>query len=375
LTFAMRLLFSAGETSGDLHGSRLLEQIATRARGVEAFGLGGPRMERAGLLRLARAEDLDVVGIFEVARRLPAVWRCYRALLAGVRERRPAAAVLIDYPDFNLLLARRLSRMAVPVIYYVSPQVWAWRPGRVKVMARTVRRMITLFPFEQDIYRSAGLDVVCAGHPLVDEVARALASQPAPPPPAGRGRLVLMPGSRPGEIARHWPVLREAALRLGREFPLESIVVRPSHVDAARYSGAAESGIAVFSGSHYGLLSTASLLLVASGTSTLEGALCGTPMVVIYKTSSATFALARRLVRIPNVALANIVAGERVVPELLQEEATAENIVREAREILASPGRRDAIRLGLARAAAALGPGGASGRAADAVLEAAGAGR
>jgi lipid-A-disaccharide synthase len=365
----MRLLFSAGEASGDLHGSRLLEELVARVPDLEAAGLGGSRMERAGLQRLARAEDLDVVGIFEVAEHLPAVWRSYRALVDEARKRRPTAAVLIDYPDFNLLLARRLARLGVPVIYYVSPQVWAWRPGRVRVMARTVRRMITLFPFEEPIYRAAGVDVVCAGHPLVDEVSRALASDETPRPPAGKRRLVLMPGSRPGEIARHWPVLREAALILAREFPLETVVVRPGHIDPARYAGAAEKGITLFSGSHYGLLASAALLLVASGTSTLEGALCGTPMVVIYKTSVATFALARRLVRVPHVALANIVAGERVVPELIQQDATPEGIAREARGILASAERAEKMREGLARAAALLGPGGASARAAEAILQ------
>jgi lipid-A-disaccharide synthase len=365
----MKLMISAGETSGDRLGAWLMAEVRKRRPGVFFFGMGGPRMESEGLERRVRAEEVTVVGLFEVLGKLPRVLRAHRELLAAARREKPSAAVLVDFPDFHFRLGRSLSRMGVPVIYYVSPQVWAWRPGRVARMKDFVRRMITLFPFETETYRRAGIDAVFAGHPLVDEVAARLAGAAAPKRDPSRRRIVLMPGSRKGEVRRHWPVLRDAVRRLSRELPVECFAVPAPDIADEAFGGADEAGIELYRESAEPLLASCDLLMVSSGTATLQGALCGAPMIVIYKTSAATFALARRLVRVPNIALANIVAGERVAPELLQDEATAERVAREARTLLGEPEAAARMREKWRSLRKRLGPAGAAGRAAEAVLE------
>jgi lipid-A-disaccharide synthase len=365
----LNLLVSAGEASGDLHGARLLAALRARRPGVAAFGMGGERLAAAGLDRVARAEDLSVMGISEVFGRLAAVRRALSALTRAAGARRPDAAVLIDFPDFHAHLARRLARRGVPLVYYVSPQVWAWRPGRARVIARRARRILTLFPFETEIYRRLGGNAVCTGHPAVEDVRDGLASDPPAPPKSGE-RLGLLPGSRESEVRRHWPVLRDAARLLSSGRRLETFAVRAPGLPESRYPGAGEAGIRLVGSGMHPWLASADLAFVSSGTATLETALCGTPMVVLYRASRATFAVARRLVRVPWIALPNLVAGEPVVPELLQEAATAEALAAEGRALLDDPIRRERMKQGLARVAERLGPPGASDRAAEAVLEA-----
>ena len=363
----MNLLVSAGEASGDLHGSRLLEALRVRRPGASAFGMGGARLAAAGLRRVARAEDLSIMGFSEIVSRLPRVFRALSAISREAALRRPDAAVLIDFPDFNGLLARRLARARVPLVYYVSPQVWAWRPGRARVIARRAKRILTLFPFEVEIYRRLGGDAICTGHPVVEDVRDGLARGAAPPKTGLR--IGLLPGSRAAEIRRHWPAMRDAARRLAEDRPIEAFVVRAPGIPPDRYPGAGEAGIRLLEEDRHAWLASSDLAFVSSGTATLETALCGTPMVVVYRASRLTFAVARRLVRVPHVALPNIVAGERVVPELLQDEVTADRLVAEARALLDDAERRDRIRRGLARISERLGPPGASDRAAQAIVE------
>jgi len=365
----LNLLLSAGEASGDLHGARLLGALQVLRPGIRAFGMGGERLVSAGLDPVARSEALSVVGISEAVEKVPGVLRALSSLDAAAAERRPEAAVLIDFPDFHNLLSRKLKRRGIPLIYYVSPQVWAWRRWRARTIAGRARRIITLFPFETEIYRRLGADAVWAGHPLVEDVQESLTA-PSPLGPKTRRRLALLPGSRPGEVERHWPVLSEAAARLSRRLDLEVVAVRARGLDAALFPGAAEHGIAVISGGLPPVLATADLAIVASGTATLETALCGTPMVVVYRTSAFSHAIARALVRLPWIALVNIVAGEAVVPELIQDRLTVENLEREAESLLRSPDRLAAMKRSLARVARELGPTGASSRAAELVLSA-----
>jgi lipid-A-disaccharide synthase len=365
----MRLLLSAGETSGDRLGAALLRELKRLRPDLSAFGMGGPRMEAEGLDVCVRSEDVAVVGLVEVIRKLPRVFSALRRLRRAARAERPAAAILVDFPDFHFRLGRQLAREGIPVVYYVSPQVWAWRAGRLKVMKTFVRRMITLFPFELPLYRNAGIDAVCAGHPLADEVDRHRASAEGLPPPDAALRVVLMPGSREGEVRRHWPLMREASVRMRRGRDVEFFVVPAPRLSPDLFPGAAEAGIAFFHGNVDALLASADLLVVSSGTATLQGALAGVPMIVVYRTSAATFAIARRLVRVPHVALANIVAGERVAPELLQADATPDAIAREAGALLDSPERRADVRRKWAAVREALGPRDAAARAAEAVLE------
>jgi lipid-A-disaccharide synthase len=331
--------------------------------------MGGSRLETEGLERIARAEDLSVMGFAEVASRVPAILRALSALSRESARRRPEAAVLIDFPDFHAALSRRLRRQGVRLVYYVSPQVWAWRSDRARVIARRAYRILTLFPFETEIYRRLGADAVCTGHPIVDDVAEGLA-RGTPPPPKTRPRLALLPGSRREEVFRHWPPMREAASRLASRSGVEAFVVRPASLPEELYAGARQAGVRFVSGGAHPWLASADLALVASGTATLETALCGLPMIVVYRTSRTSFAIGRALVKVPWISLVNIVAQEEVVPELLQTAVTSDRLVREAEGLLDSPPRRERMKAGLARVARELGPPGASDRAAREVLDA-----
>ena len=364
----MNLLISAGEASGDLHGARLLEALRRLRPDLSAFGMGGERLEAAGLDRVVASESLSVVGIFEVFEKLPALRRALARMTDAARKRAPDLAVLIDFPDFHGLLARRLRRENVPIVYYVSPQVWAWRPGRARTIARMARRIVTLFPFETEIYRRLGADAVWAGHPVADDVREALATQTAPPR-TREHRLVLLPGSRVAEVRRHWLPMRETAERLGRRFDLEVAAVRAPGVPEELFPGAAERGVALVDTGRHAMIASADLAIVASGTATLETALCGTPMIVVYRTSAASYAIGKRLIKVPWISLVNIVAGEAVVPELIQEQFHPDRLEREAATLLGSPEACARMRLALARVSRSLGPPGASERAADAVLE------
>jgi lipid-A-disaccharide synthase len=366
---SLNLLVSSGEASGDIYGSRLVRALSSRRPALRAFGMGGERLADAGLDRVARAEDVSVFGIFEVFEKLPAIRRALKALESAARERRPQAAVLIDFPDFHALLARRLARLDIPLVYYVSPQVWAWRRRRAATIAARARRIVTLFPFEAEIYRRLGADAVCAGHPLVDDVREGLL-RPSPLPAKTRKRIVLLPGSRPGELRRHWEPMADAAARLAARFDLEIVAVRAPGLPESLFPDAARRGISIVSSGLHPILASADLALIASGTATLEAALCGAPMVVLYRTSAASFAVGRLLVRVPWISLVNIVAGEEVVPELLQKDASAERLAAEGAAILESAERTARMRKGLAAVAERLGPPGGSERAADAVLEA-----
>jgi lipid-A-disaccharide synthase len=363
----LKLLISAGEASGDQHGARLLEALRRKRPDLSAFGMGGPRLRAEGLSVIVPSESLSVVGISEVIEKLPALARASNVLFRSARRERPDAAILIDFPDFHGLLARKLRSLGIPLIYYVSPQVWAWRRGRARAIARRARRIITLFPFEAGIYKKLGADAVWAGHPLVDEVREGL-REPSPLPLGTRRRLLLLPGSRTAELRRHWAPMADAAARLARRRDLDVIAVRAAGLAEDLFAGAAEKGITVAASGMHALLATADLAFVASGTATLEAALCGAPMIVVYKTSAASFAVARLLVRVPWISLVNIVAEEEVVPELLQGDVSADRLEREGAALLDSPDRLARMRDGLARAAGRLGPPGGSERAAEAVL-------
>ncbi len=365
----MNLFISAGEASGDLHGARLLRALRAARPDIAAFGMGGARLESEGLARVVRSETLSVVGIFEVFEKLPALFRALRTLSEEAARRRPDAAVLIDFPDFHAFLARRLRRQGIPLIYYVSPQVWAWRSGRAEVLAENARRLVTLFPFEAEIYRRLGADAVWAGHPLVDDVREGLRSA-APLPPKRRRRLLLLPGSRTAEVKRHWPPMLEASERLARRYDLEVVAVKAPGLPEEHYAGAVQASVRVVESGLHVLLSSCDLAFVASGTATLEAALCGTPMVVVYKTSAASFAIGKRLIQVPWISLVNIVAGEEVVPELIQNEVRADRLEAEGSALLSSPERLARMKEGLSRVCQNLGPPGGSERAAQAVLEA-----
>jgi lipid-A-disaccharide synthase len=376
MTIAPReLLVVAGEASGDLHGARLITELRRRVPDLAAFGLGGDEMRAAGLEAVAHSSEISVVGITEVLKILPRAREVFADLLREVDRRRPALAVLIDFPDFNLRLAKELKARGLEVLYYISPQVWAWRRGRVKTIARLVDRMLVLFPFEVDFYREHGVDVVHVGHPLVDEVPVLPQGwdrdEPAGGPPfGGPYRVALLPGSRKSEVESLLPTLLEAARRLAAELPIEVRIIRAPTIPPELVDEAVELAglpVEIVGEDRFAAVADSHLALCASGTATLEVGLLGTPMIMVYRLASWTYLLAKLMVHLPNVSLVNLVLGRRVVPELIQGEANPRRIAAEAARLLTDAGERGRMREALAEVRGRLGEGGASRRAAGEV--------
>jgi len=376
-------MFSAGEASGDLHGGTLCRALAELAPGMRLFGMGGPRMAAAGMDVVVDPTHRAVVGMSEAAGRLPELYRAYRALCRRLRESRPRALVVIDFPDFNLLLARRARRAGVPVIYFIPPQIWAWRAGRIGQVARRVSRVLAVLPFEPALYERAGIAVTFVGHPLLDALPFDLTRDEA------RGRLGLtpsdeviglLPGSRPEEIARLLPPMLGAAARLYAAAPTRRFAlglapsVARATVEGMIRGGGAGPRIQIAEGRTYEVMAGADALLVASGTATLEAALLGTPMVVCYRVSRLTEAVARLFVRgVQWVSLPNIIAGRTVVAEILQDEVRGPQLAHEAERLLCDPEQAALQRAAFKDIRSVLGEPGVGRRAARAVLEVAGA--
>lgn len=363
------LLVVAGEASGDQHGARLLAALGRRLPGLRAFGLGSDQLAAAGLERVADSREISVVGLVEVLSILARAREIFQRLLAEVERRRPRAAVLVDFPDFNLRLASELAWRGVPVVYYVSPQIWAWRRGRVRTIADCVERMLVLFEFEADFYREHGIDAVHVGHPLVDEVPelpQAWQSEPAGRP-VDRFRVALLPGSRRSELAALLPTMAGAVARLAERLPIEVRLVRAPSLDPAlveRAAAAAGLRAEIVGEERLRAVADSHLALCASGTATLETGLLGTPMLVVYRLAPLTYRLARLLVRVPNFSLVNLVLERGVVPELLQAEASPERIAEQAGRLLTDRAAIARMRAELAELRGRLGAPGASERAA-----------
>ncbi len=360
-----RLLMVAGEVSGDLHGARLLVELRSLQPELECFGLGGSHLREAGMRLVGESSEISVVGLTEALHVLRRARELFHRLLEEVDRLRPATAVLIDSPDFNLRLARALWKRGVRVVYYISPQVWAWRSGRVRQIARYVDRMLVLFGFEAEWYRQRGVEAVHVGHPLVDEVPRM--PQIWDLPVRGPHVIALLPGSRRSEVVALLPVQLAAAERLAERIPVElRLIQAPDLPDSVVAEAVERCSLSVrivrkhrmreIAGSH--------LALCASGTATLEVGLLRTPMVVVYRVKRWTYWLGRWVVRVPYISLVNLVLGEEVVPELIQHDASAENIARVAGELIEDEAARNQMRSRLAQLRAALGEPGASGRAA-----------
>jgi len=369
-----RLLLSCGEPSGDLYAAELVRHLRQRAPGLEVFGLGGDRLEAQGAHLTAHVRDLAVVGLWEVVSHLPRLRKIFRRLLAQVDEAPPDLAVLIDYPDFNLRLARQLRRRNIRVVYYVSPQVWAWRRGRLRTIREAISRMLVIFPFEEAVYREAGIPVTFVGHPLVDLV------RPAPDSAAflrasgldpDRPVVAVLPGSRPKEVGHNVAPLAGAAELLRQRKPeLQFLVALAPALDPAPVERAfARSGARLVAGAAHAALGAARLALVASGTATVEAALLGVPMVVVYRISRLTYRLGRPFVNVPHFAMVNLIAGRAIVPELMQSDFTPERVAAEAAALLDDPVRYERTRQDLEEIRRRLGEPGASARAAAVVAE------
>ena len=366
----------AGEASGDLHGATLARALRTQAPGTRLYGMGGRAMAAEGVHLIVDATGEATVGGTEVVAGVPALYRAYRRLRATLDGAdRPDAVVIIDFPEFNLRLARAARRAGVAVIYFIPPQVWAWRPWRLRLMRRVVSLVLAVFPFEPPLYRRAGVPVSFVGHPIVDALADAPSRDDARKQLELHGDapvIGLLPGSRRHEITRVMPVMRRAAeLILARHPDARFVVAEAPTVDRAtlQATGAAGRAFSIVSAGTYAVMRAADLLLVTSGTATLEAALLGTPMVVCYRLSRLSELLFRPLVRIPWISLANITLGRAVVPELYQRTLSAESLAREALALLESPAALATQRDAFAELAGQLGAPGVGARAARQVLQ------
>lgn len=367
------ILLVAGEASGDLHAGRLAEALLRVRPDLRIAGMGGEQMRAAGVRLLVDARETAVVGLTELWARRHALRAALQRLRGHLVEARPALLICVDFPDFNLLLARTAHRLGVPVCYFISPQVWAWRRGRVRTIRRLVRRMLVLFPFEEPLYRAAGVDVRFVGHPLLDlanavpdrEVCRATLALP-------RDAVVLglLPGSRAAEVQRHLPLLLAASARMRAAQPaLQVLVGAASSVEPGALRAAEASGVRVVHDATHALIRSADLVLAASGTVTLEAAVLGTPLVITYRMARLSWVVARLLVRVRFAGLPNLVADRAVVPELLQDAATPEALAAAGLEILGSAERQARMRADLADVQRRLGSPGAVERAAGQVLD------
>jgi lipid-A-disaccharide synthase len=360
----------AGEASGDLHGAHLIRALNALMPEAKVIGVGGIAMKRAGARILVPAETLSVVGITEVGAKLPALLAARRRIRQYLADRRPRLLILIDFPDFNLHMAGIAKSLGIPVLYYVSPQIWAWRKGRVRTIARRVDHMAVILPFEEAFYRRHRVPVTFVGHPLldrppadaVDPDLSAMTRSPETPV------VGLLPGSRDGEVQRLLPEIMIAAARIHARFPhTRFILSRAPSVSTEtvatvlnRTPGAVPLTTSTADVRH--IFTASTLVIAASGTVTLEAAMAQTPMVVVYKVSALSYWLGRALVRVPFISLVNLIAGQAVVPELIQDEATGARIGEIAKDLLGDPAAMDRMTQQLGAIQQKLGAPGASHR-------------
>ncbi|MBI4536874.1 MAG: lipid-A-disaccharide synthase [candidate division NC10 bacterium] len=369
------LMVVAGEASGDLHGARLVEQLRAAAPRLRVLGMGGAAMRAAGVELVADAGETAVVGLSELWEKRRALQLALRRLRECLRAEHPALLICIDFPDFNFLLARTAKRWGIPVCYFISPQVWAWRRGRIRTLRRLVRKMLVLFPFEEPLYREAGVDVTFIGHPLLDVLADVPASA-ACRRALGVASAVevvgLLPGSRQAELRRHLPILLGAAARIRAARPATEILLGlAANLDRQAVEAAvAASGVPVrvIQGKTHEVVRAADLVLAVSGTVTLETAILGTPLVITYRLGLLSWLVGRLLIKVRFIGLPNLVAEQAIVPELIQFDATPERLAAEALSLLSAPARLAEMRRALAEVRVRLGERGAAQRAASEVL-------
>jgi lipid-A-disaccharide synthase len=365
----------AGEASGDMHGARLAEELRGFLPDVRFSGIGGPAMEKAGVELIFRAEKLALVGISEVLPKLGTILSALRGIKKHLKQKRPDLLVLIDFPDFNFRVMKAASKLGVKVLYYICPQVWAWRQGRAKYMARYVDHLAVTFPFEPEFLGRIApeLNISFVGHPLLD-VEPQKPEQFYPLPVPSNAQLVgLLPGSRMSEITRLLPLLLKAAAKMReRRYDLHFVLpVAPglNTDDLTPYLKKAPAGLTVLPGRAEQVMAEARLLLAASGTATLQAALAGAPTVVVYKTGGLNYALARMLIKVDHIAMPNLVAGRRLLPELIQGEATPEAVAAEGLALLDDGPRRREMLDGLKEVKSAMGGPGATRRVAELAVE------
>jgi lipid-A-disaccharide synthase len=352
----VRILISAGEASGEMYGAQLIDALRRRQPSLQLFGVGGDRMRVAGCETVVDAKDLAVVGITEILSHLPKIYGLFNELMAAADARRPDLAIVIDSPAFNWRVAREMQKRGIPVVYYVCPQFWAWRQRRVGLLRKYVDKALVIFPFEEKFFRERGVDATFVGHPLADlarpEVSRADYAVQSKLD-AAKTWITLMPGSRVKEVRMNLPTMLESAAKLGPGFEF-LLPVAPT-LERTWFEGLIDKSVAVrLVPEALPALAHSRAGVIASGTATVEAALMGTPFVMVYRVSRLTYVLGRSRVKVPHFAMVNLIAGREVVPELVQKDFTAENVLGEIVKILSDGPVREAMIAGLDGVKAAL---------------------
>jgi lipid-A-disaccharide synthase len=333
------ILIVAGENSGEKYGADLVHQFKKLHPSLSFFGIGGKHMEREGVNLLFPVGELAVVGVFEIISHLPRIKKIFNKIKREVKRQKPAAAVLIDSPDFNLRLAKKLKKLSIPVLYYISPTVWAWRKGRLKTIKKTVDKMMLIFPFEEKIYEDYRIPAVYVGHPLKERVKASLAKDEFLEKyglSAQKKLIALLPGSRRSELKYHLPVLVEALERIKNEWDTQFVLLLAENLEKNFLLSLIPpwlKGLKILDEDHYEAIASSELVLSACGTANLEVALLETPLVSFYRISPLTYFFGHRLAAIKNFSIVNILAGERIIPELIQRDFTPQNILEETKKI------------------------------------------
>lgn len=367
---SQKIMVVAGEASGDMHGASLIEALKRLDPSLRFYGVGGARLREAGVEIVADAADMAVVGLTEVFLKLPFIRKVMKSLTSSWKDEKPAAIILVDYPDFNLILARKAHAQGIKVFYYVSPQIWAWRKGRIKAIRRDVDTMAVILPFEESLYREAGIDAAYVGHPILDSLpvspSRGEARKKIGIAPNMR-TVSLLPGSRPGEVERLLPLCLKAAERLQAKGKIQFIMPLASTLSREFVEGIISRHkvrVSLVANGMYDVLAASDLAVVASGTATLETALMETPMIIIYRVSRLSYLLGRMFIQVKNIGLVNIIAGRTIVPELIQANASPGRIAACAADLLENSKARKAMKKDLSRIRELLGSPGAAERAA-----------
>ena len=370
------ILIVAGEASGDLHGSNLVRAMRERHPALVFYGMGGKRLQEAGVELFAHVSDMAVVGLTEVFSKLGMILGVMRRLKASMKTRKPDLVILIDYPDFNLPLARAAKKRGISVLYYISPQVWAWRKGRINQIRKVVDKMAVILPFEADLYHQANVDATFVGHPLLDTVKTRYSREEALSRFGLRTNVKtvgLLPGSRQGEVEKLLPIMMETALMLKEVLPdVQFVLPLAETLEPAKVShilDAYDVDVTVIPNEIYDVIAVSDVAIVASGTATLETALLETPMLIIYKISPFSYLLGRLFVHVTHIGLANIIAGKSVAPEFIQGDATPQKLTKALLEIMMDETRMKTIKKDLSDIKNKLGQPGASQRTADLALE------
>jgi len=372
---ARKILIVSAEASGDLHASHLVRNLKNLNPGLEFFGLGGELSKREGVETAFDTSSLAVVGLVDVIKNIFAIKKIFSGLVKRIDEEKPCLAILVDYPGFNLALASQLKKRGIPVIYYISPQVWAWGEKRIETIKKCVTKVIVFFKFEEELYRRHGIDAEFVGHPLVETVKASLSKEEVIKKHGlaqGRPLVALLPGSRTGEVKALLPVMTGAAMIMEKGLPgAQFIIAKYRDFNAGLFDDALKDtrlDARVISGDTYNILGASDFAIVASGTATLETAIMGTPFIITYKASLINFLAYKLVAKIHFLGLVNIIAGKEIVPEFLQYDATAENLAGASLDIMRNGGKRSAMVEELKKVKDSLGSPGASERAAGAIL-------